>query len=42
MGGGVLLLALPRQMAYLLAFVCFWLAGSAGLHFLRGRTPRDE
>jgi hypothetical protein len=42
LGAGVLLLALPRQMAYLLAFIAFWLAGSAAWHFLRSRRHRDD
>ncbi len=36
-GWGVLLLALPRITAYVLAAISFWLAGAAGWHFVRLR-----
>jgi cardiolipin synthase len=41
-GVGALLLVLPRQMAYILAFVAFWLGGSAAWHFLREHRRPDE
>jgi hypothetical protein len=41
-GVGALLLTLPRFMAYLLAFACFWLGGSAAWRFLEANRPTDE
>ncbi len=42
-GSGVLFLALPRIMATLFAFACFWLGGTAAWHFYqRRRLTADE
>jgi hypothetical protein len=42
-GGGVLLIALPKVMATVLAVTCFWLGGTAAWHFSqRRRLSSDE
>jgi cardiolipin synthase len=41
-GAGALLLTLPRVMAYLLAFACFWLGGSAAWRFFEANRPTDD
>jgi phosphatidylserine/phosphatidylglycerophosphate/cardiolipin synthase-like enzyme len=42
LGAGVLFLALPRAVAYVLAVACFWLAASAAWRFLRRHGGPDE
>jgi cardiolipin synthase len=41
LGAGALLVTLPRIMAYVLAVVCFGLAGASGRHFLERRRAGD-
>ena len=41
-GVGALLLALPRATAYVLAFACFWLGGSAAWRFVQANRIPDE
>ncbi len=41
-GVATLLLTLPRVMAYILAFACFWLGGSAAWRFIETNRIPDE
>ncbi len=42
LGSGVLLIAVPRVMAYALAVVCFWLGGAAVWQFLERRRHWED